>query len=210
MTARTCKLLGKAWGDPTAPVRLVVTWKGQTVYDGSVPTLGGTPDPTATDYVALCTWPIADEDRGIITLQLQGFNGSVLINNIVMNNVRESRFMHLKDGVTWPKHQPSDWEDFRLDIEALSDAEFLDLYGFARSDAQNYTEFTIVAPEDNWVDGNFNNRDANGYYTDGKTNVAINGVALAVPPPKTNNYEQSYFFRSGDILSMDYLIEWDQ
>jgi len=209
MTLRTCKLLGQAWGDPAAPVRLTVSWKGQQVFDGAVPTVGAAPDATTTEYQALCTWQVPSEDTGLIPLQLTCYNGSVLFHNIVINNIVHTNGIVLNPDAVWPKHTPADWEDFRLDIEALSESEFLALYGFPASDAQNYTVLTSVPAADNWVDGNFNNQDANGFYTDGKSNVALNGVLLPLDPPKTKSFETNYFFRSGDTLSLDYLMEWD-
>ena len=204
-----CRLLGKCWGDPAAPVRLVVKWEGRLVFDGPVPTSDDIADARATDYGILCTWTIDRNDRGPRRVEITSYNGSTLVHNILISNVVSARYMHLKNDVVWPKHKPMDWEDFRLDIDALDADEFLDVYGFPQDNAYEWVEFTDLAAEDNWVDGNFNTYDANGFYTDGKTNVKLNGVAWPPDPPYTQPYERNYFFENGDTLGFDYLIEWD-
>lgn len=204
-----CRLYGKCWGDPDAPVRLVVKWEGRLVFDGTVPTSTDMPDARATDYGILCEWTIDRNDRGPRRVEVTSYNGSTLVHNILISNVVTKDYMRLKPDAVWPKHKPEDWEDFRLDMDALDEAEFIDVYGFDQDAAFEYVEQLNVAAADNWVDGNFNTYDANGYFTDGKTNVKLNNIAWPPDPPYTQPYERNYFFENGDTLGFDYLIEWD-
>lgn len=126
-----------------------------------------------------------------------------------------------------------------INVRTYTDQEFLAMYGFPQDAPPNYVEYVDVSAEDTWVDGNFNRRPKNGKYTDGKLNVKLNGsdwygplpepsveqlveelIEVGLPPNLVDEIassesniihtgERNYYFKNGDTLSFDYLIEWD-
>jgi hypothetical protein len=234
----SCRLWGKCWGDPAAPVRLVVKWAGLQVFDGAVPTSGDEPDARQTNqHGVLCTWTVDNVTPGLTPVEITVHNGSASVNNILLNNIVPSRYVHFKpeladlSNIYYPQLPRSD-----VNVLIYTDQEFLSLYGFPKDAPPNYVEYVDVAAADTWVDGNFNHRMYNGTYTDGKLNATLNGVACYVPNSKPSTEHtievlqelglpnsaiqtavehgpvagnRNYFFKNGDTLRFDYLIEWD-
>lgn len=173
-----CRLWGKCWGDPAEPARLVVKWAGQQVFDGPVPTSGDAPDAQQTaGHGALCHWNVGNITPGLVPIEITVHNGSVSVNNILLNNIVPGRYVHFKSeladigNIYYPSPPRSDYN-----IRLYTDQEFLAAYGFPENSPPNYVEYVDVSAADTWVDGNFNRRMKNGVYTDGKLNVKLNGV----------------------------------
>ena len=182
-----CRLWGKCWGNPANPVRLVVKWAGQQVFDGLVPTSSGQPDAQQIeDHELLCAWAIDNLTTGLVPVEITAHNGSASVNNILLNNVVAGRYVHFKPDLAdigniyyaAPPRQD-------INVRTYTDQEFLAQYGFAQDSPPNYVEYVDVAAEDTWVDGNFNRRMKNGTYTDGKLNAKLNGIDFPVLAPPT-------------------------
>lgn len=182
-----CRLWGKCWGDPANPVRLVVKWAGQQVFDGAAPTSGDQPNATRTDHhEVLCSWTANNVTTGTVPVEITVHNGSATINNVLLSNIVSGRYVHFKHdmadiGNLYHPEPPR--ED--INVRTYTEHEFVGYYGFTMDAPPNYVEYVDTPAQDTWVDGNFNRRMKNGSYTDGKLNVKLNGTArwTALPPP---------------------------
>lgn len=236
----SCRLWGTCWGDPAAPVRLVVKWAGQQVFDGAVPTSSDTPNSRQTDqHGVVCTWTVNSITAGLVPVEITVHNGSASVQNIFFNNIVSGRYVQFKHNVVDLSeiyHPALPKQD--VNVNTFTDEEFLASYGFSRDEPPAYVEYVDVPAEDTWVDGNFNWRLKNGAYTDGKINAKLNGLdwftEVTIPTVEqvtevltqagedpnsiqaiieSGSYlmpgERNYFFKSGETLSFDYLIEWN-
>ena len=233
-----CRLWGKCWGDPANPVRLVVKWAGQQVFDGAVPTTVGEANAQQTDnHETLCTWTVDNVASGLVPVEVTVHDGSASVNNILLNNVISGRYVHFTNpDVVKERYKVPPKTDFNGRM--YTDEEVLALYGFSQDAPPDWVTYVDVAAEETWVDGHFNRRMKNGSYTDGKLNAKLNGVDWYTPklqptveetiaglterwvPPHiiqahidsgqhTVPGNRNYFLKNGDTLSFDYLIGWD-
>lgn len=253
MSNISCRLWGKCWGNPADPVRLVVKWAGQQVFDGPVPTSGDPIDPKQIHlYEALCTWHVGNLSPGLVPVEVAVHNGSASINNLQFNNIVPGRYVNFKTDLFPKLEKEVYYQGFppKVNVCIYTDQEFLTLYGFPQDSPPEYAEYiNQTAPEDTWVDGNFNFRMKNDSYTDGKLNSKLNGVdwyppvqpgdvstlpagmytdeevelireAIATgraadlfPTIRLGGHqvpgERNFFARHGDIVSFDYLVEWN-
>lgn len=190
-------------------------------------------------HEVLCTWTVDNLTAGLVPVEITVHNGSASVNNILLNNIVAGRYVNFKPEVADIAEIYSSQPRAGVNVRIFTDEEFLAQYGFPQDAPPNYVEYVDVPAADTWVDGNFNRRKKNGVYTDGKLNVKLNGmewyrplpepsleqtieelVELGLPPNVIDEIvtsephiihmgERNYFFKTGDTLSFDYLIEWD-
>jgi hypothetical protein len=84
MADRTIKIYGKVWGDSTDPATVSITWNGQQVYNGTVPTSDSSPDPQVgfPDMIVMATWAIDTSVTGSQPLEISVQNGSLLFHTL--------------------------------------------------------------------------------------------------------------------------------
>jgi hypothetical protein len=84
MADRTIKTYGKVWGNSSSPATVSITWNGQQVYNGTVPTSDDPPSSQIdfADMIVLGTWTIDTSITGSQPLAISVQNGSFLFQTL--------------------------------------------------------------------------------------------------------------------------------
>jgi hypothetical protein len=210
--SKTCKLLGKVWGNTGANATVTVTWNGSQVFSGACPATP-LPDDLASfnDFEAVCSWDVSDDTSGVYPLRISVTGGSLTFQNVLINKYSSTAHLELDPNAIWPGHTPASLEELAADSSLLP-AEFEAKYNFTHADVGNQT--IIVSEktaEENFVDPSINTEES-----DGKTDVTIDGRAInarakfvAVLGPQT---EFRYTIGDGSVLECNFNVmtvdEW--
>ena len=212
MAIRTNRLIGKAWGDSTAPATVTVEFNGVQVFNGTVPEqipVPRTPDIINPDSDILCTWEtdssVAGENIPVkITVNGLGEGGVLNVWSITMNHIQAGISKALRTEAVWPGYKPASIEEFEQDIGALDDQQFFDKYSAPKDglhpDSIKYVnrEYIITVPiENNFI------MPVDGQMLDVKSNVRINGVNCDPIRGPGQNGNWPFDIQDGDVLEFD-------
>jgi len=210
MTIRTNRLMGKIWGDsPT----LVVNFNGTEVFSG--PVTGSTEAFRGSvsdwqSFIALCEWSTDSTVTGSIPVSIAVSGGDLLLQTIVMNQIRPSVDISLVQGAPWPGHVPESINQLITEMTTLSESELQSKYGAGGAELDNLTSNSmyVTQTETISIENNFITPFRSTNNNDAKQNVRINGTSKNKNASSFPNAKGIWCWsiKDGETLEFDYQI----
>lgn len=192
--------MGTAYGEPTNPVEITITWEGETVFSGPVPTTDDDLPRSWQEQDILCTWEFAQDidtmpdgcSHGIplhlldsiIPITVSVKNGEVLHCGIAMNYRGPETEIRFVENPQWGTYVPETIEEFIRDITSgnLGFHGFEAKYGLPWARTSELVEDVVIAsPEEAFK----------GFGPKKHKNITLDGVAFPEPNALGNNLATS-------------------
>jgi hypothetical protein len=216
MAIRTYRLNCKIWGNSSNPATVTVNYNGNQVFSNTVSTIDGPMNLEAEELLPLISWEAdtATDVGGLnIPVSVTVQNGSMLLRDIVINQMYAVETFDLVSDSHWPAHMPASALDVILDWVNLTDADFETKYGQTKAVAYTTSRpgdapdpskrlryvTTTRSIEDNFIVPNL--RDGR-MGQDPRSNILVDGEPQVVAAP--GGY---ILLENGDTLTMNYNVD---